>query len=123
VTLAVVGCIGLVWDVDQGIKWAARTHHAVGAGAVLAPVATFIWAFRFNRTPPAVTAAFVKDLGGGKAAVAASHYLTGQLGFGALILFFGMLVAFAGVMPRVGCALLTLFVVAFVVLAIMGSQR
>jgi hypothetical protein len=77
---------------------------------------TFIWAFRDNLTPAAMRAKFVSDLGGGKSAVAASQYLHASLGAGSLILFFGLLTAYAGVSPKIGCSLLALCIIAFVIL-------
>lgn len=87
---------------------------AIGSAAVV--IANFIWGFRFNRTPPAITQAFVADLGGGKSATTAAQYLSGSLGLGALILFFGLLLGFAGAFPRIGCSVLLLLVAAFIVL-------
>jgi hypothetical protein len=81
----------------------------------------FIWGFRFNRTPPALTQRFVADLGGGQFATTAAHYLSGSLGLGALILFFGLLIGFAGAFPRIGCSVLLLLAATFVVLFIVSN--
>ena len=86
---------------------------AIGAAAIT--VGNFIWAFRFNETPPAITRLFVADLGGGQNAVAASHYLSGSLGAGTVLLFFGLLIGFAGAFPRIGCSVLLGFVALFIV--------
>lgn len=81
----------------------------------------FIWGFRFNRTPPALTQRFVTDLGGGQSATAAAHYLSGSLGLGALILLFGLLIGFAGAFPRIGCSILLLLAATFIVLLIVSN--
>jgi hypothetical protein len=76
---------------------------------------SFIWAFRGNHLPGAVTSLFVHDLGGGPHAVAASHYLQGQLGFGTLILGLGFLIGLYGTSLAVGGAM-TLVIVILIVL-------
>ncbi|GAA4254397.1 hypothetical protein [Dactylosporangium darangshiense] len=84
-------------------------------------VATFIWAFRFGHTPKSVGDKLVADLGGGPDAVAATPYLNAELGLGALILLFGLLVGSVGVSPRVGGTLLGLFCLTLLVLCIAGQ--
>ena len=107
--------------VGSSMKLAGISFKVASIGTEAFIVANFIWAFRFNRTPPAITQAFVKDLGGTPSAIAASHYLSGQLGLGALILLFGLLLGLAGISPRVGCTALVLFILTFIGLYIYAS--
>ena len=121
--IGVVGLAGRMWNLktETGFKIAHYLGYTVKIGSILLIVGEFIWAFRFDRTPPAITDAFVRALGGGPSAVAASQYLSGSLGLGALIMFFGLLLATVGIAPKIGCAIVSLFVISFVVLLVAAN--
>jgi hypothetical protein len=117
-----LGLYALKFDVDKGIALVnkagkhSKKYQAFTAFAQGLIILQFIWAFRSGGTPSAITQKFIDDLGGGQAAIDASHYLSGLLGFGTLILFFGLLVGSVGWYSRRGCLVLTAFCVIFVVL-------
>ena len=117
-----LGLYALKFDADRGIGLInkagkhSKAFHALTALAQGLIILQFIWAFRSGGTPSAITQKFIADLGGGQAAIDASHYLSGLLGFGTLILFFGVLVGSVGWYSRWGCLILTCFCVIFVVL-------
>jgi hypothetical protein len=114
-TMAVLGFLAHIIDIEDAAKILRYTHHALSLVTTLIVLGSFIWAFRYNHLPPAVSNLFITDLGGGPRAVAASHYLQGQLGFGALILGFGLLVGLYGVSVLLGGAV-TLLVIILIVL-------
>jgi hypothetical protein len=109
-----LGLFALKFDIERGIAWLRRTHHWASISAGLIVVWQFIWAFRSGGTPPAITQKFIADLGGSQSAITASNYLSGLLGFGTLILFFGLLLGFVGASPKFGGKLLALFCLVFV---------
>jgi hypothetical protein len=114
-TMVVLGLLAHIIDFDTAGRILRYTHHGLSLLSSLIVLGSFIWAFRYNHVPPAVTNLFVSDLGGGPRAVAASHYLQGQLGFGTLILGFGMLVGLYGVSALLGGAM-TLLVILLIIL-------
>jgi hypothetical protein len=109
-TMIALGLLAHVVDFNAAAKILRYTHHALSLTSVLVVVGSFIWAFRYNHVPPAVTHLFIADLGGGPNAVAASHYLQGQLGFGTLILGLGFLIGLFGISALLG-GIATLLVV------------
>lgn len=113
-----LGLFALKFDIEQGIALLRWTHHGASISTGLFITGQFIWAFRFGGTPPGIAQKFIADLGGSQSAIAASHYLSGELGLGALILFFGLLLGSVGAFPKTGCTLLALFCLAFVGLLI-----
>lgn len=111
-----LGLFAFKFDVEDGMKWLRYTHHGASISTGLFVTGQFIWAFRSGGTPPAITQKFIADLGGSQSAIVASHYLSGLLGFGTLILFFGLILGSVGAYPKIGGTLLALFCLAFVVL-------
>lgn len=118
ILMFVLGIFATRYDVETGIIWLKRLQKWTYIGSSLLIVGEFIWDFRYNQTPPEIIQKFISDLDGTKAAIAASHYLSGELGFGALILLFGLLLGYVGAVPKLGCALITLFCMTFVGLLI-----
>jgi hypothetical protein len=118
--MAVLALASLAIDLDSAAGIAKVVQPGWLSGA-LTVAATFIWAFRFDRTPPSIRDKLIADLGGGPDAVAAAQYLNAQLGLGALILLFGLLVGAVGASPRLGGTLLGLFCLTFLVLCIVGQ--
>ncbi|MFC1408613.1 hypothetical protein ACEZCY_04870 [Streptacidiphilus sp. N1-12] len=117
-----IGLLVMVTGIDiEDAVGLAKVLKLGDIGAKIFVVATFIWGFFFNHTPNEIRATFVRDLGGGPAAVADSKYLTASLGLGTLLLFFGLLVGFIGISPAGGCALVSLFVLSFIGLIIYAS--
>ena len=108
-----LGLFAFVFDVQQGVDWVNNTHHILSVASQMYSVGLFIWAFRSGGTPSAIPQKFIADLGGSQSAIIASHYLSGTLGLGTLILFFGFLVGSVGAYSQWGCALLILFCLAF----------
>jgi hypothetical protein len=110
-TMAVLGLVAHVMDIDNAARILRYAHQGLALLSTLVVLGSFIWAFRYNHVPPAVSSLFVKDLGGGTQARAASHYLQGQLGLGALILGFGLIVGLYGVSALLGGAVTVLVII------------
>jgi hypothetical protein len=115
-TMAVLGLLGHVIDIDDAAKLLRYLHHGLALTSSLVILGSFIWAFRSNHLPTAVSDLFIQDLGGGRHAVIASHYLQGQLGFGTLILGFGFLVGLYGTSLAVGAAFTGLIVILIILI-------
>lgn len=111
-----LGLFALMFDIEHGISLVKYFHHTASALTQVFIVGTFIWKFRSGGTPPEVIQKFIADLGGSSSAIAASHYLSGSLGGGALILLFGFLVGTVGYISWWGCLLLILACLVFVAL-------
>lgn len=94
--MLVLGISARRWNVPITSRTVRLTHHGIGVLSAAIAVGTFIWAFRLNKTPPSIIHRFVEDLGNNPASVRASHYLQGQLGLGAVVVFFGLLVGLFG---------------------------
>ncbi|MFK0244090.1 hypothetical protein ACIQUM_05285 [Amycolatopsis azurea] len=118
--LFAVGVVGWFWNIDHAALAARIVHQGFGVVGILLPVLNFIWEFRFQRTPPAIIDAFVRDLGGVPAAQQAAANLEGTLGLGALVLLFGLLIGCIGLKPKVGAPLAGAFVL-LIVLSILFS--
>ena len=116
-TMAVLGFLAHIIDFDDASLILKFFHHGLSLVSTLVVLGSFIWAFRYNHAPPAVNSLFVSDLGGGPRALAASHYLQGQLGFGTLILGFGLLLGLYGVSALVGVVMTLLVIVLIVLIA------
>ena len=101
-----LGLFALVFDIEEGIPWVKNLHHTASSLTQVFIVGTFIWKFRSGGTPPEIIQKFIADLGGSPSAIAASHYLSGSLGGGTLILLFGFLVGIVGYASWWGCLLL-----------------
>lgn len=86
----------------------------MAAAAATFGTGAFLWSFRYGKVPAAVVNKFVADLGGGKNGVATSHYLSSNPSLGALLLFFGFLVACAGAYSKYGLAALGIFILIFI---------
>jgi hypothetical protein len=110
-TMAVLGLLAHVMDIDSAARILRYTHHGLALLSTLIVLGSFIWAFRYNHVPPAVSSLFIQDLGGGTRAVAAQHYLQGQLGLGALILGLGLIVGLYGVSALLGGATSVLVII------------
>jgi hypothetical protein len=111
ITMAVLGILAHLIDLSTATKLLRYTHHTLSLTSALVLVGSFIWAFRYNHVPSAVTRLFISDLGGGPHAVAASHYLQGQLGLSTLILGFGFLVGLYGISAVLGAAATLLIII------------
>lgn len=111
-----LGLFALVFNIENGISVIKNLHHSASALTQVYVVGSFIWKFRSGGTPPEIIQKFVADLGGSASAIAASHYLSGSLGGGTLILFFGFLVATVGYASWWGCLLLFAAILLFVIL-------
>jgi hypothetical protein len=116
-TMVVLGFLAHIIDIEDAGKVLRYTHHGLSLLSSLIVLGSFIWAFRYNHVPSAVTNLFISDLGGGPHAIAASHYLQGQLGFGTLILGFGMLIGLYGASALVGLAFTLLIVILIILIA------
>jgi len=116
VTMAVLGLLAHIIDFNNATKVLKFFHHGLSLVSSLVVLGSFIWAFRGNHLPPAVTNLFIHDLGGGRRAVAASRFLQGQLGFGTLILGFGFLVGLYGTSVLVGGAFTALIVILIILI-------
>jgi hypothetical protein len=121
-TMAVLGILAHFMDFEHASKVLTYLHHGLALVSSLVVLGSFIWAFRSNHLPQAVTDLFIKDLGGGEQAKAAAHYLQGQLGFGTLILGFGLLVGLYGVSALVGCGF-TILIITLIILIGTGVLR
>lgn len=121
VSIIVTGILGLLAPFipyGKGIDLAKKAlpqsvHSGLTVISELGIVGGIIWQFRSGGMPSQVTQKFIANLGGGQAAISASHYLSASLGFGFLILFFGFLVAYVGANSRVGCFFLVAFCLFF----------
>jgi hypothetical protein len=111
-----LGLFALKFDIEHGIPWVKYLHHTASALAQVFIVGQFIWKFRSGGTPPEIIQKFIADLGGTPSAIAASHYLSGLLGGGTLILLFGFLVGTVGYVSWWGCLLLFAACLVFAVL-------
>lgn len=114
-TMAVLGLLAHVIDFEDASLILKVFHHSLSLLSTLVVLGSFIWAFRYNHVPPVVSKLFISDLGGGPHAAAASRYLQGQLGFGTLILGFGLLLGLYGASAVLG-AIMTLAVIVLIVL-------
>ena len=120
--MAVLGVVSLLFsDVDSAsnalkkvnsIKQLSRIG-SIGSGTLAAAI--FLWSFRFNMVPDSIHDAFVHALGNSQTAIQDANYLHGQPGATTLTLLFGLLLGYAGAVPKIGCALLIALVVLFVV--------
>lgn len=95
-------------------------HHSIGLLSGLSVIAIFIWQFRYGDTPVSIQERFVTAVGGGKAAVEASHYVTASLGLTALIVLFGFLIGLIGVYPKIFGIITALAIIGFIVLIIVA---
>jgi hypothetical protein len=117
VALFVLGLMSLIVDFGGASDYqkALKRVHRYGtvlSGIVAIPL--FIWQFKYGGTPGAIRQRFITDLGGGPGAVEASHYVTGELGLAALIMFLGVLIALIGIAPKTSTAVLVLAIIAFI---------
>lgn len=94
-------------------------YWVIPLGTAVLALGQFVWAFRYDHLPQAVTDRFISDLGGGQQAIAASQYLHGELGASTLLLGLGLIVAYYGVKARTGL-LITLIVFVAALLARAG---
>ncbi len=108
-----LGFLATKIDIEDGMSLVKFFHHTASALTQLFIVGQFIWKFKSGGTPPEIIQKFVADLGNSQSAIAASHYLSGSLGGGLLILFFGFLVGFVGWASWFGCGILVLFCLIF----------
>jgi hypothetical protein len=121
-TMAVLGLLAHFIDFNDAAKLLKYIHHGLSLASSLVILGSFIWAFRGNHLPQAVTDLFIKDLGGGTQAKAAAQYLQGQLGLGTLILGLGFLIGLYGTSAVVGCAF-TILIVILIILIGTGVLR
>ena len=121
-TMAVLGILAHFIDFENASKILKYLHHGLSLVSSLLILGSFIWAFRGDHLPQAVTNLFVKDLGGGPRAQAAAHYLQGQLGFGTIILGLGFLIGLYGVALLIGCGF-TILIIILIILIGTGVLR
>ena len=99
-----LGHFALKFDIEHGLPWVKYLHHTASAATQVFIVGLFIWEIPLLEvTPPEIIQKFIADLGGSPSAIAASHYLSGLLGGGTLILLFGFLVGTVGYASWWGC--------------------
>lgn len=108
-----LGFFAEVVDIDKTVQWLKKNHPLLAVFSQITAIGSIIWKFRFNQTPSEIPQAFIADLKGSTLAVSASHYLSSTLGLGFLILLFGFVVGSVGAYSGRGCALLTIFILAF----------
>lgn len=116
ISIIVTGILGFLAEIinlDEAIAWVQTTFHLLSVSSQLFTVGGIIWQFRSGGAPSEITQKFIADVGGSQSAIDASHYLSGSLGVGFLILFFGFLVGSVGAYSGVGCTLLVLFCLIF----------
>jgi hypothetical protein len=121
-TMAILGILAHFMDFETASKVLKYLHHGLALVSSLVILGSFIWAFRSNHLPQAVTDLFIKDLGGGAQAQTAAHYLQGQLGLGALIMGLGFLVGLYGVSVLVGGGF-TILIIILIILIGTGVLR
>jgi hypothetical protein len=132
VSIIAMAVLGLAVNVmDFSSAWHGLTtigkvghglYHGSGVFAGVGSIAYFIWQFRSGQTPEAIRVSFADRLGGGTAAVNASHYVTASLGLATIIAFVGMLIALVGILPKTFGILSGLAAASIVVIIIVAPR-
>ncbi len=118
---AILGFIAFRVDLDRAIAVSKNAVSYIpllkGASisAQLLSLVQLVWGFRNNMIPTEIMQKFITDLGNNQQAIKTAHYLQASLGFGTLIMIFGLLIAFVGITPRVGCALVVGSIALFII--------
>jgi hypothetical protein len=113
VTMIVLGLVAQKIDIDAKSK----VYNGLKLLSSLGHLGSFIWAFRYDHLPQAVSDRFIADLGGSPQAVDASNYLRGELGASVLVLGLGFVVGLFGQSVRQGLAVTCLVILLVVLLS------